>query len=121
MAQAAKKVSYALALVSTDEKNKALRLMADALRAHQDYLIKENKKDIKAAEAAKLSKALIDRLILNEKRIAAMEDSLEETIKLKDPIGEILETAKRLYRPIRGEKSALVLPNPIFVRQNRRL
>lgn len=95
MAQEAKKISYQLAMVDTAEKNKALQLMADALRARQDYLIKENKKDIKAAQKAKLNKALVDRLILNERRIADMADSLLETIKLKDPIGELLETIKR--------------------------
>ncbi len=95
MAQEAKKISYQLAPVGSAEKDRALKLMADALRAHQDYLIKENKKDIKAAEKTKLNKALVDRLVLNEKRIAAMADSLLETIKLKDLIGEVLETLKR--------------------------
>src|SRR5690348_10414809 len=90
MAQAAKKVSYELATLPTLEKDAALKLMADELRARQDYLIKENQKDIKAAKAAKLAPALVDRLILNEKRIAGMADSLLETIKLKDPVGELL-------------------------------
>jgi hypothetical protein len=70
MAQAAKKISYELAVLPSLEKDAALKLMADELRSRQDYLIKENKKDIKGAEVAKLNKALIDRLVLDEKRIA---------------------------------------------------
>jgi glutamate-5-semialdehyde dehydrogenase len=95
MAQEAKKVSYQLATLATSEKDKALKLMAEELRARQDFLIKENKKDIAAAKKAKLSPALVDRLVLNEKRIAGMADSLLETVKLKDPVGELLETISR--------------------------
>jgi glutamate-5-semialdehyde dehydrogenase len=95
MAQEAKKISYALATLATSEKDHALKLMAEELLVRQDYLIKENQKDIKAAKKAKLSPALIDRLVLNEKRIAGMAESLLETIKIKDPVGELLETITR--------------------------
>lgn len=95
MAQQARKASYQLALVSTDEKNRALELMADGLVNEQAYLIKENAKDLKAAHAQGYAKALIDRLILDEKRIAAMAQSLRETVELKDPVGELLETITR--------------------------
>ena len=95
MAQAAKKVSYELATLATSEKDSALKLMAEELLVRQDYLIKENQKDIKASKAAKLSPALVDRLVLNEQRIAGMAESLLETIKIKDPVGELLETITR--------------------------
>jgi len=95
MATAAKKTSYALALLSTKEKNAALTLMAKALVANQTFLIKENAKDLKAAGGEGYSKALIDRLTLNPKNIKSMADSLLETAKIKDPIGELLETIKR--------------------------
>ncbi len=95
IAQKAKKVSYALGLVSAVEKNRALIAMARALVAKQSYLIKENAKDLAAAQKAKYSSALIDRLTLNPKRIKAMADGIMETAKLKDPIGEVLETIKR--------------------------
>ncbi len=65
------------------------------LEAQQSYLIKENAKDLAAASKANYSKALIDRLTLNPKRIAAMADGLRETAKLKDPVGQLLETIKR--------------------------
>ena len=95
IAKEARKLSYQLALVATDEKDRALKLMADALLKNTAYLIRENKKDIQAAQAGHYAQALIDRLILNEQRIAAMAQSLFDTIKLKDPVGELLETIKR--------------------------
>ncbi|MDE2027142.1 MAG: glutamate-5-semialdehyde dehydrogenase [Candidatus Omnitrophica bacterium] len=94
-AKRAKKASYQMALVSTKEKNQALLRMADALTAQQAYLMKENAKDLAAAAKAGYSKALVDRLTLNPKRIAAMADGLRETAKLKDPVGQLLETIKR--------------------------
>ena len=95
IAKAAKVASYQTALISAKEKNRALMLMANALEAQQSYLIKENAKDLAAASKANYSKALIDRLTLNSKRISAMADGLRETAKLKEPVGELLETIKR--------------------------
>ncbi len=95
IAKAAKKASYPMALVSTKEKNLALIRMAAALETHQAYLIKENAKDLAVAAKANYSKALIDRLTLNPKRIASMADGLRETARLKDPVGQLLETIKR--------------------------
>lgn len=95
MAKDARKLSYKLALVDAQEKNRALKFMADALVENQAYIIRENTKDIKAAQANHLAQALIDRLVLNDKRIAAMAESLLETMKLKDPVGELLETITR--------------------------
>jgi len=95
IAKAAKKASYQMALVSAKEKNHALIQMAQALEAQQSYLIRENAKDLAAASKANYSKALIDRLTLDPKRISAMADGLRETAKLKDPVGQLLETIKR--------------------------
>ena len=95
IAKAAKKASYQMALISAQEKNHALMQMAIALEAQQSYLIKENAKDLAAASKAKYSKVLIDRLTLNPKRISDMADGLRETAKLKDPVGQLLETIHR--------------------------
>ncbi len=95
IARAARKSSYHMATVSTREKNRALRQMAVALMARQSYLIKENAKDLLAASKANYSKALIDRLTLDPKRIADMSQALRETAKLKDPVGQLLETIHR--------------------------
>jgi len=84
-----------MALISAKEKNYALIKMAKALEAQQTYLIKENAKDLAAASKANYSQALVDRLTLDPKRILAMADGLRECAKLKDPIGQLLETIHR--------------------------
>ncbi|HLD88231.1 MAG TPA: glutamate-5-semialdehyde dehydrogenase [Candidatus Omnitrophota bacterium] len=95
IAQAAKKVSHQLALVSGREKDRALRLMAQALLAEQPYLIKENSRDIAAAARAGYAGALVDRLTLTPKVIKGMAESVLATARLKDPVGEELGTFKR--------------------------
>lgn len=95
MAKAARQASYAMALVSDKEKTAALKAMAAALLKNEAYLIKENAKDLKAAKGEGYSSALIDRLTLNHKRIQLMADSVLATAKLKDPVGELLDTIKR--------------------------
>ncbi len=91
----AKQASRALALVDTNTKDKALIEMGKALKAKASYIIKENEKDLTAARKKGLSQALIDRLRLDPKRVAAMADSLIKIAKLKDPVGGIMETRKR--------------------------
>ena len=95
IAKEARKASYPMALVSSKEKNRALLAMAKALVVKQGYLIKENAKDLAFAQAQGYGKALVDRLTLNPKRIAAMAQGLIETAQLKDPVGQLLETIKR--------------------------
>lgn len=95
MVKKAKAASRLLALVSTKEKDSALRKMAGALTRRARSLMKENEKDIKYARAQKLSNAFIDRLVLNEKRIQAMADCILETVAIKDPVGEVMKTLKR--------------------------
>ncbi len=95
MAQAAKKASRLLAMASTAEKNRALRLMAKILLVEKDFLLSENQRDVAAAEKAGLSKALIDRLLLNDKRIQSMADCLLDTAKLADPVDEVIEKMTR--------------------------
>jgi len=95
IAKAAKKASYQMALISTAQKNRVLMQMAKALEARQSYLIRENAKDLAAAAKSRYSTALIDRLTLDSKRISAMANGLRETVKLKDPVGQLLETIHR--------------------------
>jgi len=95
MAQSAKEAALRLALVSTDIKNEALQKMAGAILKNKDLLVEENTKDLEAGEKAGLSKALLDRLTLNEKRIQGMAQCLEDTAGLKDPNGEVLRSFTR--------------------------
>jgi len=69
--------------------------MAEALQKRAKELISENKKDIQYAEGKGLSKALIDRLRLTEKRINEMAQGLIEVAALPDPTGEIIKMWKR--------------------------
>jgi len=91
----AKDASRKLAVIDTAVKDAALRSMAKALVKKASFIIEENKKDIEAARKAGLSKALVDRLCLTGKRIQDMSDSLLQISKLKDPVGEVIETRKR--------------------------
>lgn len=95
MAKAAKQAAYQLALVSTQDKNAALRRMAKALLDKRGFLKTENAKDLKAAESQHYSKALVDRLRLTDKVIEEMASCLTATARLKDPVGDLLATFKR--------------------------
>lgn len=95
MAGEAKAASQAMAMIGTSAKNAALRKMARALAANTADLMRENKKDLKAGQARGLSKALIDRLTLNDQRVGAMAQSLLDIAGIKDPVGEVIEATKR--------------------------
>lgn len=95
MAKAAKQAAYQLSLVSTQDKNAALRRMAKALLDKRGFLKTENAKDLKAAESQHYSKALVDRLRLTDKVIEEMASCLTATAQLKDPVGDLMATFKR--------------------------
>ncbi|NWF52871.1 MAG: glutamate-5-semialdehyde dehydrogenase [Nitrospirae bacterium] len=94
-AKEAKYGSEILRKVSSKKKDTVLLKMAESLKKNSEMLIMENQKDIKFAEQKGLSKALIDRLSLNEKRINDMSDGLIEVAALPDPVGEITKMWKR--------------------------
>ena len=85
----AKISAHILANVSITLKNAALNAIADALNKHTDEIIGANEKDIDAGEKSGLSKSLIDRLSLNEARIADIADGVRKVIVLEDPIGKV--------------------------------
>ena len=91
----AKEASYDLGIASTTEKNNALELMAKALIDNTEEIIKENEKDLNIAIEKGTSKAMLDRLSLNEDRIKDMAKGLRDLIALDDPIGEVIEMWKR--------------------------
>ena len=86
-ALSAQKASYKLANISTTIKNEALLKMADELEARSDEILKANAQDVEAAKAKGVRKSYIDRLTLNDKRIADMAEGLRQTAALPDPIG----------------------------------
>lgn len=87
MGQNAKKAAKLLAQTETEEKNRALHMMADALRAASGAITKANRLDLEAGMANSLSKALMDRLTLDAGRIESMARGVEEVAALPDPIG----------------------------------
>jgi len=91
----AKEGARAIAKVTSEVKNNALRQMAEALRRKRRDLQKANRKDIEFAEGKGLSGALIDRLTLTDKRIEEMARGLEEISALPDPVGEVIKMWKR--------------------------
>lgn len=91
----AKEGARTFAKASSKQKNDTLIKIAEALEKRTKELISENKKDIKFAQEKGLSKALIDRLTLNEKRINEMAEGLIEVSALPDPVGEIVKMWQR--------------------------
>lgn len=91
----AKEGARALAKVTSTQKNSALIAMAEALKKRGKELVAENKKDIRFAQDKGLSKAMIDRLALNDKRINEMAQGLVEVAALPDPVGEIIKMRQR--------------------------
>lgn len=87
--------SRSLLAVSSAAKNKVLKAMAVALISNKEVIIKANKKDIANAAKTGMSRAFIDRLTLNPKRIKEMSDSLIEISKLNDPVGEVIKAWRR--------------------------
>ncbi|MFW6022420.1 MAG: glutamate-5-semialdehyde dehydrogenase [Halanaerobiaceae bacterium] len=94
-AKLAKKAARKLANVSTEVKDKALLEIADRLENSVDIIVSENSKDMEAGRKSGLSRAMLDRLELNEKRIKGMADGLRELVSLKDPIGDVVKMWKR--------------------------
>jgi len=94
--QRARKASRAMAKADTSAKNKALSLIAAAIRRDANALRAANHKDLEAARANGLAEAMIDRLTLSDKAIATMAEGLEQIVSLPDPIGEI---SNMKYRP----------------------
>lgn len=84
-----------LARALSSQKNAVLMEMASSLKTRARELITENSKDVHFAEEKGLSKALVDRLTLNEKRIDEMAQGLAEVAALPDPVGEITRMWQR--------------------------
>jgi glutamate-5-semialdehyde dehydrogenase len=87
--QAARKASRTMAKADTASKNRALALIAQAIRRDAALLTAANQQDLAAARAAGLAEAMLDRLTLSDKAIATMAEGLEQIAALPDPIGEI--------------------------------
>ncbi|NTW44149.1 MAG: glutamate-5-semialdehyde dehydrogenase, partial [Anaerolineaceae bacterium] len=87
----ARKAARKMATIPAERKNAFLSGVSNQLRAQQDVIMAANALDIQAGKLAGMSEALIDRLLLNENRIAAMSADLESLITMQDPVGVVME------------------------------
>jgi glutamate-5-semialdehyde dehydrogenase len=93
--QKAKAASAQLAKASAEVRNRALCSMADSIEKNCTYILEANQKDVEAARAKGLKEALIDRLILDKKRVSSMASNLREVAELPETVGEIVKTWTR--------------------------
>lgn len=107
MGASAKKAARVLA-VAGNQKDNALEAIATALEMHTEGILSANREDLAAAEASGMSRSLLDRLALNEKRIQGMADGVRQVKAQPDPIGQVLEGGVR-PNGLRIEKVAVPL------------
>jgi glutamate-5-semialdehyde dehydrogenase len=91
----AKAAARHLAVLSSDDKNRALQLMADRLEDQSAFLIEENQNDVDSAKKAGIAGAVLDRIALTRSRVRAMAKGLREIAILPDPVREILKISRR--------------------------
>ncbi len=91
----ARQASLVMAQLSTTIKNDMLLKMAEALTEQSAKLVAENALDLEVGRQKGLSSAMLDRLMLDEKRIAGIADALREVAALPDPVGEVTGMRKR--------------------------
>jgi glutamate-5-semialdehyde dehydrogenase len=102
---AARRASRELAQLDTATKDRALEAIALALVARTPEILEANARDMAAGEEADIGAALLDRLRLDEERVAAMAQGVREIAALPDPVGEVIEGWR--------------LPNGLDVRKTR--
>ena len=86
LATAAKNAARLMPRLNTDQKNLCLNTMADAVEAQAEAIQAANALDMETAREMKLSQSMMDRLLLNEQRIAGMAQGLREVAELPDPV-----------------------------------
>ncbi len=115
--KSANEVKTVLASLSSDEKNKALREMANAVEENKEKILEANRIDVENARG-KISDVMIDRLTLTKERIKGMADGIREVVCLPDPVGEVRE---RIVRPsgIAVEKTGVPLGVVAIIYESR--
>ena len=102
-ARKAREASYSMAVLTREQKDTALKAIADALNAEKDRIIAANAEDLTNAEAADLEKPLIKRLKFANAKIADVTDGILSLMTLEDPVGKqtlhtTLDDGLELYR-----------------------
>lgn len=91
----AKQAARTMNILQTEQKNEALQVMAAALVAETSSILSANELDIRNGRANDLSESLLDRLKLDERRIAAMAEGLLQVVTLDDPVGQVISHFQR--------------------------
>jgi len=89
--RAARQAARRLPGLSTEVKNRALHSIAEALLSRQEEILAANAEDHEAAKASGLSASVLDRLLLNPDRLAAVADGVRTVAALPDPVGEVID------------------------------
>ena len=95
LAEAARLAQRALAAMPSAARAAALHCAADALRAATPVVLEANARDLAAGKANGLSGAMLDRLALNDARVAAMADAVAAVAELPDPVGQIIDRSEQ--------------------------
>ncbi len=88
-ARLTREASRVLARLSSQEKNLCLKNIINALDEDREYIVEQNNRDMEQGRAKGMAPPLLDRLLLDGKRIDSIIESLRQVITLKDPVGEI--------------------------------
>ena len=95
LAQSAKAAAHQMTRLTTADKNACLLAMADAIEANDISIKEANAKDMETARVMDLSQPMLDRLLLDDTRIAGMARGLREVAELPDPVGRVLDERDR--------------------------
>ncbi|WP_455474358.1 glutamate-5-semialdehyde dehydrogenase [Bartonella sp. B30(2025)] len=90
MGRKARHAASMLAIASSEEKNKALELIALNLEAQSDEILRANRQDLENAVQNNLRAAMVDRIKLDEVRLRAIIDSVRQIACLPDPVGQVM-------------------------------
>ena len=95
LARAARRAQRALAAMSSAARAAALHRAADRLAASAQTVLAANARDLAAGEANGLAKAMLDRLALDETRLAGIAAAVRAVADLPDPVGQVIDTTER--------------------------
>ena len=91
ISRAAKAAALRLAVATTEAKNAALGEIAEQIDSRKAEILEANAADLEAGREAGLDEALIDRLLLDEERVAGIAEGVRQIAALPDPVGEVIE------------------------------
>jgi glutamate-5-semialdehyde dehydrogenase len=94
LARAAKAAARELAALDSATKDRALLAVAAALESRTTEILEANARDLEAGRESGLSAALMDRLALDEGRVAGMARGVREIVALPDPVGEVIDGSR---------------------------